>query len=249
MTSRSPSLMRLLPELDRITFGIVNAGKSTDFRIPIGPSFHRDPARPQFRHEPIEIIDAEVDHPLLFCSSKIVGILGERPENCCPCLLLPYGLVQVVDSKILLVPLGEPSRSAALKNTPPIPTTFGMGILLSLGEDNAGVGAHMQLEDQALTRALRTHSGHSRCRTPWRQPNSDATRRTATCGRSGHPVRWHRTRPFQASPGVRYGHAPTGAGACSKHSISSGMLSRSRRGRAYAFVIIGCRYGPNAYLA
>lgn len=110
MTSRSPSLMRLLPELDRITFGIVNAGKSTDFRIPIGPSFHRDPARPQFRHEPIEIIDAEVDHPLLFCSSKIVGILGERPENCCPCLLLPYGLVQVVDSKILLVPLGEPSR-------------------------------------------------------------------------------------------------------------------------------------------
>lgn len=200
MTSRSPSLMRLLPELDRITFGIVNAGKSTDFRIPIGPSFHRDPARPQFRHEPIEIIDAEVDHPLLFCSSKIVGILGERPE-------------------------------------------------ISLGEDNAGVGAHMQLEDQALTRALRTHSGHSRCRTPWRQPNSDATRRTATCGRSGHPVRWHRTRPFQASPGVRYGHAPTGAGACSKHSISSGMLSRSRRGRAYAFVIIGCRYGPNAYLA
>lgn len=141
MTSRSPSLMRLLPELDRITFGIVNAGKSTDFRIPIGPSFHRDPARPQFRHEPIEIIDAEVDHPLLFCSSKIVGILGERPENCCPCLLLPYLHAQVVGAKILLVPLGEPSR-------------------VRRPEEHHATGR------SSLTRALRTHSSNSWCRTP-----------------------------------------------------------------------------------
>ena len=154
-------LLRRFPKLDRIAFGVMNASKATNFRIPLGASFHRDPARRQACYEPIKVINPKVDHPLLSCSSKIVGIFRERTKNCCSCLLLPYGLVQVVNSKMFLVPFGKPYRVGRFEKHTTNSNDLRHAISPLTWEDNAAEGIHMQLQiDQGglLRRVERTSS-------------------------------------------------------------------------------------------
>jgi hypothetical protein len=65
-------------------------------------------------HHRVEIAYVEVNHPLLFRSAKVIGVLCKRRKNSGACLLIPRFLIialrRQLDSKMILVPLSQHLR-------------------------------------------------------------------------------------------------------------------------------------------
>lgn len=59
--------------------------------------------------------------------AEIIGVFREWPEDRHSGFLALNGFVQVVDPEMFFIPFRQTARSAALKNTPPIPMTFAIG--------------------------------------------------------------------------------------------------------------------------
>src|SRR5262245_26624155 len=98
------------PQLDWITFRIVDPAEAAYLGVPLGTGLHSDTGSPQLRHHPVEIIDAEIDHPLLLAASKVCRIVSERREDCAARLLAPHRLRDVIYAQMLFVPSGERLR-------------------------------------------------------------------------------------------------------------------------------------------
>ena len=96
-------MYRRLPQFDRVALGVDDAGETAGLRrIPFGTGFDGDTGRCELRHEGIEIIDAEIDHPLLV-GREIIGGGRERGEDGDPCLLTP----EIGDAEMVGIPLGQ----------------------------------------------------------------------------------------------------------------------------------------------
>ena len=75
-----------LPQFDRVSFGVVDAGEAADLRhVPLGLGDHIDPGGAKLLQQPVEVADAEVDHRLLV-GGEIVAVVLERLEHHRPAL-------------------------------------------------------------------------------------------------------------------------------------------------------------------
>src|SRR5438874_13812852 len=87
----------------------------------------------KLRHHRVEIAYAEIDHPLLFCPAEVIGIQRKRRKNCRACLLIPRLLIiafrRQLDSKMILVPLGQKPRILRSKKIPPTPVTRSIDLI------------------------------------------------------------------------------------------------------------------------
>lgn len=81
--------------------------KAPHLRIPFGAGFNLDTVCRQLHDKSIEIIHPEIDHLLLFSTTKIFAISGERPKNRHPSLLMPHGFMQIVDAEMFFIPFGQ----------------------------------------------------------------------------------------------------------------------------------------------
>src|SRR5690606_24848656 len=98
------------PQFDWIAFRIMDPAEPADLRIPLRAGFDCNACRSEIRHDHVEILDPEVDQPLLFWSSEIVGAFGKRREHCWPRLLAPHGTGDIVYAEMPLVPRRERLR-------------------------------------------------------------------------------------------------------------------------------------------
>jgi hypothetical protein len=83
-----------LPQLNGITFGVVQAGKPT-VRMVLRVHVDGNTGRPQPRRHSVKVTNAEVDHPDLLGIAKIVRGLGEGADPARPCLLLLRQFIMV----------------------------------------------------------------------------------------------------------------------------------------------------------
>jgi hypothetical protein len=102
-----------LPQLDRISFGVMQACE-TAVGIRQRVNLYRDPCGLQLGGHSVEIADSKVHHPDFFRVSEIAALLRERTESGGPCFLLPGGLPVARryerDPEVLLVPKSQCCR-------------------------------------------------------------------------------------------------------------------------------------------
>src|SRR3954468_24359056 len=91
-----------LPQLDRIAFGIVDAGKAADALVGFD-LWHVDARLAKPLNKVVESLDAKVDHPLLV-GGKIIGVRRERRKDGVARLLRPMAVVAAADAEMLAIP-------------------------------------------------------------------------------------------------------------------------------------------------
>jgi hypothetical protein len=85
----------------------MDAREAADLRIPFGAGLDRDARCFQLIHHRLEIIHAEIDHPLLLRPPKIFRCGDKRPKDGGACLLMPDRFMHVADAEMFLIPSGE----------------------------------------------------------------------------------------------------------------------------------------------
>ncbi|EYT60894.1 hypothetical protein D514_0105330 [Microbacterium sp. UCD-TDU] len=112
-TGGSVRLRRPLPQLDRETFRVVDAGeRAVLLGVPLVAALHGDAFGFEPRGELLDVGHAQVEHELLV-GGEVVAVGGERREHGHARILLPDPGVTGADPEMLLVPGGPRLRVPA----------------------------------------------------------------------------------------------------------------------------------------
>ena len=93
-----------LPQFDRIALRIMDAREAPDSRhIPFRVGGHRDPRRAERRAQAVEIVHAQVEHPLAI-RGEIIRVGRKRREDAGPRLRLPRAVGRRAHAEMLDIP-------------------------------------------------------------------------------------------------------------------------------------------------
>lgn len=104
-----------MPQLDRVSLWVVDAGKLAHLAVPLGVRLNLDARRFQIDLESGQIADPEIQHPLLFCTPEIIGIGGKWREHGGPLCLMPRCALRPrhhIDPKMITIPPAKAFRIA-----------------------------------------------------------------------------------------------------------------------------------------
>ena len=69
----------------------MDPAETANLGIPFGAGLDGNARRLQLGHDRVEVVDAEIDEPLLFGRAEVFGVQRERRNDRWPLLLPPHG--------------------------------------------------------------------------------------------------------------------------------------------------------------